>query len=85
MSRKTKMAVKIQKVVRGFLGRRRASRLRQILEARKQAQAKSFLMSIAEKGLRMFTDLKELQSHDRTQYKQQVPIISRVSICFVVN
>lgn len=72
MDQRVKRVVVVQRVIRGFMGRRKVSRLKQILLARKQAQAKSFLMSIAEKGQLMYSSMKELSTQDNRQHKLQV-------------
>jgi len=72
MERRVRQVVLVQSLVRRFIGCRKVQQLRQILEARKQAQAKSFLMMVAERSQQMHADLKELHNLDVTKHKQSV-------------
>ena len=64
----------VQRLVRGFIDRKKASRLKQILLARKQAQAKSFLMAIGEKSQLMFGEQRDLNNQDLKQHKLDVSL-----------
>ncbi|KAF6027962.1 C27A7.1 [Bugula neritina] len=77
MERRVRQVVLVQSLVRRFIGCRKVQQLRQILEARKQAQAKSFLMMVAERSQQMHADLKELHNLDVTKHKQSLNNLAR--------
>ena len=55
-----------------MLGRKLAERVQQVAIAKKEALAKSFLMSIAEKSAKVTQDLRYLNHHDKDIHKKKV-------------
>ena len=72
LNQKIKQIITVQKLIRGMLGRKQAERVRQVVIAKKEALAKSFLMSIAEKSAKVTQDLRYLNQHDKDIHKKKV-------------
>ena len=72
LNQKIKQIITVQKLIRGMLGRKQAERVRQVVIAKKEALAKSFLMSIAEKSAKVTQDLRYLNHHDKDIHKKKV-------------